>query len=366
AFHGGRQRKIPVPPARETSGVPLTKGLCVTFEKQTTPVKIRESSVVALFGGQTPRGGSTQSRVIPTTYFREPFRYNLGAYRECYRLALKRNPGLGGRFTFSGRGDRSGGFVFALEKSSVTEPSLQKCLMEALSRVKVLPLPLSSRLQMNLDSVSVRITLLLRSSRLRYQKPITGKSSASRIESAAQVSLAAGDGLLAASYYSALLKQLPDHARRCLWQVGLSKALLSALPWRGKAFLAAVSAMTKNQKIPKTIDEKICFATKREFLIQHTPDLTPLKVGMPMGLMANIRWNLMMLNYALNDKERRELLMGIAEMYCANLNFSKVEKVLAKARTLTKAPAQLKRIRDMLAACRSPWPISSSMGKSTK
>jgi len=338
----GPRKGVRQGPKREAAPRPLPAGECVTFDRVATPDRLEERIPIARIGGSAPP--LTTPRVIPTTFLREPFRYNLGAYRDCYREALKTRPGLSGWVLLSGHGTAGGRFVLTAAPGALKAPELLACLVRAAQEVRVPPLPVLGRPERNLTGIAVRFALQLRLARGRPPTRLRERSTASRIEGAAQTALILGDGLLAAGYYSSLVKQLPGHGRTCHWRIGIARALLALSPWRGVGFFNAVAAMTRDQKKPRTIEEKVCFAATREFLLQHTPRPDLVGPGLPMGRMAHVPWLLKRLNYALNDAERADLISDIAEIHVENLLCTKAKPLLARARALTKDPARLGRL----------------------
>ncbi|MBW2735796.1 MAG: AgmX/PglI C-terminal domain-containing protein, partial [Deltaproteobacteria bacterium] len=173
---------------------------------------------------------------LPKETLLRSLRYNMGAYRACYRQALGRQPGLGGTIVLWGRINGSGVTEKAeVRRSSAGDNVLHSCLVRAVSEVSYPPsgadhiVEFFYPLQLN-PSSSPELT-------------VPARMTVAKLQALAHAQLTMGDGPSALRSYSALIRAQPEAPQACWWHLGALKAVHLQAPWGGPRFEAAVHGL---------------------------------------------------------------------------------------------------------------------------
>jgi hypothetical protein len=153
-------------------------------------------------------------------------RRNMGRYRQCYRAALKRRPGLRGRVTVQAVVQRLGSVTAAIQSSTVGDPTLERCLQRAVEELWFVP-------PGQLLILGVPLTLRPADASGGQVAALARRATVARIERGATARRRAGDSLGALRLYRALLHQRAHHLRACSWHVGALEAAQEAEGWQG-------------------------------------------------------------------------------------------------------------------------------------
>jgi hypothetical protein len=172
--------------------------------------------------------------VLPKELLQRNLRYNMGAYRQCYR----QNPKARGSVALRGMINEAG-FVenVIVARAKARNSALARCLRRAVADV-TFP-PFSSHLSES--RVVFDYTFELDPTPARTIA-VPKRTTAAKLEAIASGQLAAGDGRAAHRSYSALLSALPDAPRSCWWRLGALEAALAIAPWGGQRVEAAAKA----------------------------------------------------------------------------------------------------------------------------
>ncbi|MCA9668845.1 MAG: hypothetical protein KC503_24795 [Myxococcales bacterium] len=159
----------------------------------------------------------------PSRMLHRVLRYNLGAYRDCYRAVLRRRPGLRGKIELRTAWGASG-FAHEVRPVRSVDAALGRCLARAVSEVVIPPVRQGARLRS-------RVIFELDPTAPPALSPTPRFASVEQAQARARALLASGRAAAARRVYDALWRAAPRDARRCWWQVGALEAVLRERPW---------------------------------------------------------------------------------------------------------------------------------------
>jgi tetratricopeptide (TPR) repeat protein len=254
------------------------------------------------------------AKVLPSLsgkYATSAVQANLGTYRQCYREALQRTPGLTGQLGFAlelkDRGEPS---EVRLTASTVQEPILLQCLSAALAEVYIEP------------AVVLWRTRLEVSFELRPEFPLplgpeTQTALPLQVEAQAEQWLSLEAGEPALRHYSALLRYVPTHPRACYFYLGALRAVLLEEPWAGQATLAALAALARyTQQNPNDPAVPQCLAAAAPVLtsLSRLPAALAGTSGLPGLRERAVAWYRLLVDFSPPLPNAAHLRLELAEV----------------------------------------------------
>ncbi len=195
--------------------------------------------------------------------------HNMGAFRKCYRDALKRRPGLTGRVVFTVEGDLGGGVAgVEVSESDLDDDTLVACLRGSLERVWSWPIgTLCTNLTRSFPRMQVPFRLRPDRAVEVPPRPVPGPDGIlpiADLEAWARERLSCGDGRRAGQAYALLLKHRPEHPAACRWHAAALRAAVSRAPWIDRRVFEALDRLARYLRRHPDDDPQECVGSLKE------------------------------------------------------------------------------------------------------